>query len=291
MMERLIGNTPIVRLDSVDSRIFLKLEKNNPGGSVKDRPALFMILDAEKRGLLKNGIVEPTSGNMGIAIAMIGAKRGHRVILTMPETMSVERRKVLKMLGAELVLTPGDLGMKGAIEKAKEIAQETGAHMLQQFENPYNVYSHQFTTGPEILRQMDYQIDAFVAGVGTGGTISGVGRVLKTFFGDRVKVVAVEPAKSPVLSGGQPGKHAIQGIGAGFVPKILDRSVIDEVITVEDEEAYDMARYLAKKEGLLVGVSSGANVAAALKIAQKLGKDARVVTIAPDHAERYLSIL
>lgn len=269
----------------------MKLEKNNPGGSVKDRPALFMILDAEKRGLLKNGIVEPTSGNMGIAIAMIGAKRGHRVILTMPETMSVERRKVLKMLGAELVLTPGDLGMKGAIEKAKEIAQETGAHILQQFENPYNVYSHQFTTGPEILRQMDYQIDAFVAGVGTGGTISGVGRVLKTFFGDRVKVVAVEPAKSPVLSGGQPGKHAIQGIGAGFVPKILDRSVIDEVITIEDEEAYDMARYLAKKEGLLVGVSSGANVAAALKIAQKLGKDARVVTIAPDHAERYLSIL
>lgn len=279
-----------MNLSSVDSRIYLKLEKNNPGGSVKDRPALFMILDAEKRGLLKNGIVEPSSGNMGIAIAMIGVSRGYRVIITMPETMSVERRKVLEMIGAEVVLTPGELGMKGAVEKAIEISKETGAHMLNQFENPCNVYSHLFTTGPEILRQMKYEIDAFVAGVGTGGTISGVGRVLKTLFGDRVKVVAVEPARSPVLSGGQPGRHGIQGIGAGFVPKILDRSVIDEVVTVEDEEAIHMMKYLARKEGLLVGISSGANVAAALKVAKKMPKDAKIVTIAPDHAERYLSL-
>lgn len=290
-MEKLVGNTPIVNLSSVDSRIYLKLEKNNPGGSVKDRPALFMILDAEKKGLLKNGIVEPSSGNMGIAIAMIGASRGYRVIITMPETMSVERRKVLEMLGAEVILTPGELGMRGAVEKAIEISRETGAYMLNQFENPYNVYSHLLTTGPEILRQMKYEVDVFVAGVGTGGTISGVGKALKKFLGDRVKVVAVEPARSPVLSGGQPGRHGIQGIGAGFVPKILDRSIIDEVVTVEDEEALDMAKYLARKEGLLVGISSGANVAAALKVAQKMPKDAKIVTIAPDHAERYLSLL
>ena len=282
-----------MKLERIDPRIFLKLERNNPGGSVKDRPALFMILNAERRGFLKEGgvIVEPTSGNMGIALAMIGIYRGYRVILTMPESMSLERRKVLEMLGAELVLTPADKGMRGAIEEALRIKEELKAFMPNQFENPANVMSHIVTTGPELARQMDYRIDFFVAGVGTGGTITGVGRVLKKILND-VKVVAVEPAKSPVLSGGEPGKHGIQGIGPGFIPKILDLSIIDEIVTVTEEEALEGMKLLARKEGLFVGISSGANLWAALRIAEKIGrKDVRIVTVAPDHGERYISVL
>lgn len=293
MMEELIGRTPLVRLEKIDPRIFLKLEKNNPGGSVKDRPALFMILDAERKGLLKEGgvIVEPTSGNMGIALAMIGIYKGYRVILTMPESMSFERRKVLEILGAELVLTPSGRGMKGAIEKALEIKEELKAFMPNQFENPANVVSHIVTTGPEIASQMNYKIDFFVAGVGTGGTITGVGKVLKKML-NNVKIVAVEPAGSPVLSGGEPGKHGIQGIGPGFIPKILDLNLIDEIVTVTEEEAMEGMKLLAKKEGLFVGISSGANLWAALKIAERSGrKDVRIVTVAPDHGERYISIL
>ena len=293
VMEELIGRTPLVRLEKIDPRIFLKLEKNNPGGSVKDRSALFMILDAERKGLLKEGgvIVEPTSGNMGIALAMIGIYKGYRVILTMPESMSFERRKVLEILGAELVLTPSGRGMKGAIEKALEIKEELKAFMPNQFENPANVISHIVTTGPEIASQMNYKIDFFVAGVGTGGTITGVGKVLKKML-NNVKIVAVEPAGAPVLSGGEPGKHGIQGIGPGFIPKILDLNLIDEIVTVTEEEAMEGMKLLAKKEGLFVGISSGANLWAALKIAERSGrKDVRIVTVAPDHGERYISIL
>jgi len=294
-----LGNTPTVTLSKLiePGRVFVKLEKNNPAGSVKDRPAYFMIVDAEARGLLDptdpkcRTIVEPTSGNTGIALAMVGTAKGYRVMLTMPESMSVERRRVLEMLGAELVLTPADEGMKGAVERAKELVKELGAFMPDQFSNPTNVLSHESTTAPEILRQMSWQLDAFVAGVGTGGTISGVGTVLKRLFGDSVLVVAVEPSKSPVLSGGEPGKHSIQGIGAGFVPAIFRREVVDKILTVEDEEALATTRALAKYEGLLVGISSGANVAAAIEIAKELGPQARVVTIAPDHGERYLSVL
>jgi len=292
-MEELIGRTPLVRLEKIDPRIFLKLEKNNPGGSVKDRSALFMILDAERKGLLKEGgvIVEPTSGNMGIALAMIGIYKGYRVILTMPESMSFERRKVLEILGAELVLTPSGRGMKGAIEKALEIKEELKAFMPNQFENPANVISHIVTTGPEIASQMNYKIDFFVAGVGTGGTITGVGKVLKKML-NNVKIVAVEPAGAPVLSGGEPGKHGIQGIGPGFIPKILDLNLIDEIVTVTEEEAMEGMKLLAKKEGLFVGISSGANLWAALKIAERSGrKDVRIVTVAPDHGERYISVL
>lgn len=294
-----LGRTPIVTLSKLidPGRVFVKLEKNNPAGSVKDRPAYFMIAVAEAQGLLdaadpaRRTIVEPTSGNTGIALAMVGAAKGYRVILTMPESMSIERRKVLEMLGAELVLTPADEGMKGAIEKAKELVRELGAFMPDQFSNPANVLSHEATTAPEILNQMSWKLDAFVSGVGTGGTVSGVGTVLKRFFGSSVLVVAVEPSRSPVLSGGEPGKHAIQGIGAGFVPSIFRREVVDRIVTIDDEEAIETTRALAKHEGLLVGISSGANVAAALKIARELGEKARVVTVAPDHGERYLSLL
>ncbi|RKX46863.1 MAG: cysteine synthase A, partial [Thermotogae bacterium] len=249
-----LGNTPTVTLSKLiePGRVFVKLEKNNPAGSVKDRPAYFMIVDAEARGFLDptdpkcRTIVEPTSGNTGIALAMVGTAKGYRVMLTMPESMSVERRRVLEMLGAELVLTPADKGMKGAVERAKELVKELGAFMPDQFSNPTNVLSHESTTAPEILRQMSWQLDAFVAGVGTGGTISGVGTVLKRLFGDSVLVVAVEPSKSPVLSGGEPGKHSIQGIGAGFVPAIFRREVVDKILTVEDEEALATTRALAK---------------------------------------------
>ena len=272
--------------------MFVKIEKSNPWGSVKDRPALFMIEAAEKKGLIKNGIVvEPTSGNTGIALAAIGALKNFRVILTMPENVSQERIKLLKSYGAEVILTLAERGMSGAVEKANEIVQELGAYMPNQFENPYNVLAHELTTAHEILTHMNYRIDVFVAGVGTGGTISGVGRVLKRIYADKVKIVAVEPANSPVLSKGVSGKHRIQGIGAGFVPKILDLSVIDRIETVEDEEAFETMMFLMKREALPVGISSGANVAVAMRIARELPEDARVVTIAPDGFERYMSLI
>jgi cysteine synthase A len=290
-MLNLVGNTPMVRL-STEPRVFVKIEKSNPWGSVKDRPALFMIEAAEKKGLIKNGIVvEPTSGNTGIALAAIGALKNFRVILTMPENVSQERIKLLKSYGAEVILTLAERGMSGAVEKANEIVQELGAYMPNQFENPYNVLAHELTTAHEILTHMNYRIDVFVAGVGTGGTISGVGRVLKRIYADKVKIVAVEPANSPVLSKGVSGKHRIQGIGAGFVPKILDLSVIDRIETVEDEEAFETMMFLMKREALPVGISSGANVAVAMRIARELPEDARVVTIAPDGFERYMSLI
>lgn len=290
-MLNLVGNTPMVRL-TTEPRVFLKIEKNNPWGSVKDRPATFMIEAAEKKGLIKHGIVvEPTSGNTGIALAAIGVLKSFRVILTMPESVSQERVKLLKSYGAEVILTPAERGMSGAIEKANEIVDTLGAYMPNQFENPYNVLAHELTTAHEILSQMNYRIDAFVAGVGTGGTISGVGRVLKKIYKDRVKIVAVEPASSAVLSRGVSGKHRIQGIGAGFVPKILDLSVIDRIETVEDEEAFQTMMFLMKREALSVGISSGANVAVAMRIARELPEDARVVTIAPDGFERYMSLV
>lgn len=290
-MLNLVGNTPMVRLRT-EPRVFVKLERNNPWGSVKDRPALFMIEAAESRGSIKSKIiVEPTSGNTGIALAAIGILKGYRVVLTMPESVSPERVKFLKGYGAEVVLTPAELGMSGAMKRACELAEELGAYMPNQFENPYNALSHELTTAREILSQMDYKLDVFVAGVGTGGTISGVGRVLKKLYADRVKIVAVEPASSPVLSKGISGKHRIQGIGAGFVPKILDLSVIDRIETVEDEEAFQMMRFLMKKEALAVGISSGANVAVAIKLAKEFPADARIVTIAPDGLDKYLSLM
>lgn len=290
-LENMIGNSPIVKLRSLDKdgNIMLKIEKSNPGGSIKDRPVIYMIMAAEMSGKLKAGysIVEPTSGNTGIAIAMISRVRGYKVILTMPETASEERVRVMRALGAEVILTPADKGINGSREKAIEILENLGNCItLDQFSNPANPLSHELTTGPEILRQTNYGLDSFVYGTGTGGTITGVGRVLKA-FSKKIKLIAVEPEASPVLSKGIVGKHGIQGIGPGFVPDVLDLSLIDEVVTVTDEEAIEMMKWLHNREGLLVGISSGANVAAALKI-KKAGAD-RIVTIAPDHYERYLS--
>ncbi|WHH60730.1 cysteine synthase A [Petroclostridium sp. X23] len=291
----LIGQTPMVRLnrlvDEDSAEVLVKLEAFNPGSSVKDRIALNMITDAEEKGLLKPGsvIVEPTSGNTGIGLAMVGAAKGYKVILVMPDTMSMERRLLLKAYGAELVLTPGAEGMKGAIKKAEELVKENANYFIpQQFQNAANPAVHKKTTAVEILNQTDEKIDAFVAGVGTGGTLTGVGEVLKEKI-PSIKVVAVEPENSPVLSGGNPGPHKIQGIGAGFVPEVLNTSVIDEIIKVADEDAFATARKLASEEGMLVGISCGAAVNAALQIAKKLGKGKRVVVIAPDTGERYLS--
>jgi cysteine synthase A len=275
-------------------RVFVKLEKNNPAGSIKDRPAFFMIKHAEINNELnetQNIIVEPTSGNTGIALAAIGKSKGYRVILTMPESMSEERKKILKILGAELILTPAEQGMKGAISKAIEIVEKTKGFMPNQFANPANPYSHEVTTGPEIIKQMDYSMDVFVSGVGTGGTITGVAKALKKTFSDCVRIVAVEPANSPVLSGGNPGPHMIQGIGAGFIPDNLNMDLIDEVMQITDEEAINMTRELSKLEGLFVGISSGANIAAALKLATRFGKGRRIVTIAPDSGDKYMSLL
>ncbi len=291
----LIGNTPMVKLNKLvgdeDAAIYAKLEFFNPGSSVKDRIALSMIESAEKEGKLKPGsvIIEPTSGNTGIGLAMIAAAKGYKVILVMPETMSMERRKLLKAFGADLVLTEGVKGMRGAIDKAVEISKENPHYFMpQQFENPSNPEAHRNTTAREILDQMDRQFDMLVAGVGTGGSITGIGEVIKHEIQD-VKVVAVEPKNSPVLSGGQPGPHKIQGIGAGFVPKILNMDVIDEVIQVEDEVAMEFARKMAKDEGILVGISSGAAIYTAIQKAKALGKGKKIVVIIPSYGERYLS--
>ncbi|QQO10888.1 cysteine synthase A [Breznakiella homolactica] len=291
----LIGNTPLVYADTLNQgpgRVAVKLEYKNPLSSVKDRAALFMVNAAEEQGLLKPGgtIIEPTSGNTGIGLALIAANRGYKLVLTMPETMSMERRKLLEALGAELILTPGDKGMTGAIEKAEEYRKNhPGAYMPMQFSNPANPMAHEKTTGPEIWRDTDGKIDIFVAAVGTGGTVTGVGRFLKA-QNPNVRIVAVEPAESPVLSGGKAGPNKIQGIGAGFVPDNFDRSVIDEIVTVTWEEAGECARGMARKEGIFAGISSGANMKAALDLASKPeNKDKLIVTIACDTGERYLS--
>ncbi|MEW6217003.1 MAG: cysteine synthase A [Candidatus Bipolaricaulota bacterium] len=290
-----IGNTPLVRLGRIGqgtaSFILAKLEMRNPLGSVKDRIAWAMIRDAEERGVLKPGgtVIEPTSGNTGIGLAFVCAIRGYRLILTMPETMSEERRAVLAALGAELVLTPGEKAMPGAVRRAEALAGELGAFMPNQFENPANPRSHERTTAEEIWRDAGGRVDILVAGIGTGGTITGVGRFLKRHR-PGVRIVGVEPAASPVLSGGAVGRHRIQGIGAGFVPPILDRSVLDEIVTVTEDEAEVMTRRLASEEGILAGISSGAAVAAALRVVlrrEAVGKT--VVVILPDTGERYLS--
>ena len=296
----LVGNTPLMELSNYNkskglkARLIVKLESFNPAGSVKDRVALAMIEDAETSGLLKPGatIIEPTSGNTGIGLAFVAASKGYKLILTMPDTMSVERRNLLKALGAELVLTPGANGMKGAIARAEELKAATpGAVILQQFDNPANPAMHERTTGQEIWRDTEGHVDIFVAGVGTGGTVSGVGAALKK-HNPAVKVVAVEPTNSPVLSGGAPGAHKIQGIGAGFVPKNYNPAVVDEILQVTNDDAIRTGRELAQKEGLLVGISSGAAVSAATRLAllpENEGKT--IVALLPDTGERYLSTL
>ena len=297
-LPELIGNTPLLALDrlaahyGLAAELVAKLEYQNPLGSAKDRIGLAMIEAAEASGALSPGgtIIEPTSGNPGVGLAFAGAPGGYRVILTMPDSMSIERRRLLAALGAELVLTEGAKGMRGAIEKAEALREEIpGAIIPQQFENPANPAVHERTTGPEILRDTEGKVDVFVAGVGTGGTITGVGRVLKANC-PGVRIVAVEPEKSPVLSGGAPGPHGLMGIGAGFVPEILDTALIDEILTVSEEDAYAAARLAAKTEGLLAGISGGAALAAAVRVAarpENAGK--RVVVLLPDGGERYLS--
>ncbi|AEM73659.1 cysteine synthase A [Caldicellulosiruptor acetigenus] len=292
----LIGKTPLVRLNKLskeyDAEIVAKIEYFNPGGSVKDRIGLAMIEDAEKRGLINKDtvIIEPTSGNTGIALAMVCAVKGYKLILTMPETMTIERRKLLRAYGAEIVLTPGEKGMKGAIEKAFEIYNSTpNAFMPQQFENLSNPEIHKKTTALEIWNDTNGNVDIFVAGVGTGGTITGVGEVLKEKK-PSVKVVAVEPFDSAVLSGEKPRPHKIQGIGAGFVPKVLNTKIYDQIIKVKAEDAYEMSRYLAREEGILVGISSGAALYGALEVAKKQeNKKKMIVVLLPDTGERYLS--
>jgi cysteine synthase len=292
----LIGMTPLVRLNSIvesgAAEILAKPEYLNPGGSVKDRICLSMIEDAENKGLLKNGstIIEPTSGNTGIGLAMIAAAKGYKCILVMPETMSLERIYILRAYGAEVVLTAASEGMKGAINKATEIQRRASdSYMLQQFDNPANPEVHRRTTAREIWEATAGRIDAFVAGVGTGGTITGVGEVLKK-HNPAIKVVAVEPKDSAVLSGGKAGAHKIQGIGAGFIPKVLNRKVIDLIIQVSDEQAFNTSRQLARQEGLFAGISSGAAVWAALKVAKELGKGKTVAVVLPDTGERYFSM-
>lgn len=289
----LIGNTPVLRVNNMtdenDGEVFIKLEKFNPGLSIKDRAALGMIEKAEKDGILKSGsvIVEPTSGNTGIGIALVGKLKGYKVVIVMPETMSKERRDMIKAYGAELVLTEGKKGMKGAIEMAEKLVKEKGYFMPQQFENKANPQKHYETTAEEILRDVP-DIDVFVAGVGSGGTIVGVGRKLKELKPD-VKVVAVEPEKSPVLSGGNPGAHKIQGIGAGFVPRVYSKDIVDEIFEVSDEDSYKVAKEFATKEGVLIGISSGAALYAGIEIAKKLGRDKKIVVISPDGGEKYFS--
>lgn len=294
----LIGNTPLLELSNFNNKkavratIIAKLEYFNPGGSVKDRIALAMIENAEKQGILKPGslIIEPTSGNTGVGLALVAAAKGYQLTLTMPETMSIERRNLLKALGANIVLTPGAAGMQGAIDKAEALRNENpGSVILQQFENPANPATHKRTTAEEIWRDTDGQIDIFVAGVGTGGTISGTGARLKE-LNPNIRIVAVEPAGSPVLSGGKPGPHKLQGIGAGFIPKTYDAKVVDQVIPVENDDAIRTSRELAQTEGLLVGISAGAATFAATQLAaQPENKGKRIVVLLPDTGERYLS--
>ena len=289
----LVGQTPIVKLnrmvDENSAEVYLKLEYFNPGSSVKDRIGLAMIEAAEEQGLIKPGdtIIEPTSGNTGIGLAMIAAAKGYNAVFVMPETMSLERRNLLRAYGAELVLTPGPAGMKGAIAKAEELVKEHGYFLPQQFKNPANPEIHRKTTGKEIAEQMD-SLDAFVSGIGTGGTISGAGTVLRETF-PGIKIVAVEPTDSPVLSGGNPGPHKLQGLGAGFIPDTLNTDIYDQVVQINTEEAFEASRRAAREEGILGGISSGAAISAALKVAKELGKGKKVLAIIPDNGERYLS--
>ncbi len=295
----LIGRTPLLELknveqsEQIEATLVAKLESFNPGGSVKDRAALSMVEVAEKEGVLTSGgvIIEPTSGNTGVGLAWIASIKGYRLILTMPETMSIERQKLLKHLGAELVLTSGEKGMQGAIDKAKELNEEIqGSVILQQFDNTANPLAHETTTADEIWVDTVGKVDVLVACVGTGGTLCGTAKRLKT-YNPAIKIIAVEPEKSPVLSGGKAGLHKIQGIGAGFVPKNYDATLVDEVVTVSDEESFSMARRVAKEEGLLVGISSGAALSAAIKVAKRQeNKGKRVVVVLPDTGERYLSL-
>ena len=290
----LIGKTPSVRLNHIVSEdmaeVYVKLEYFNPTGSIKDRAAMQMVKEMALSGKLKKGdtIVEPTSGNTGIGIAMIGAAKGYKVVLTMPDTLSVERRRMLSAYGAELVLTDGTKGMNGAIEKAKELVEEKGYIMLSQFDNPANPLIHRLTTGQEILEDFA-NLDAFVAGIGTGGTISGVAEAIKDTM-PGVRIIGIEPNNSNVLNGGKAGPHKLQGIGAGFIPENLNRDLVDQVMEISAEEAFEMTRKLAQEEGLFVGISSGAAVEAALRVAKELGKGKRVLVIAPDGGSRYLSI-
>ncbi|MNN01996.1 MULTISPECIES: cysteine synthase A [Clostridium] len=290
----LVGNTPILKVNSLvdenSAEVYVKLEKFNLGGSVKDRAALGMIEKAEELGLIKAGdtLVEPTSGNTGIALALIGKLKGYKVVITMPETMSKERRDLLKAYGADLILTEGAKGMKGAIAKATELVEEFGYFMPQQFLNLANPEKHYATTAEEILKDLP-EINAFVSGVGTGGTITGVGKNIKSKKSD-VQIIAVEPAKSPVLAGGNPGPHKIQGIGAGFIPDIYDSSVVDEIISVTEEDSFKTAKEFAEKEGVLIGISAGGALYVALQVAKKLGKGKKVLTVAPDGGEKYISM-
>lgn len=293
-IEEMIGNTPMFKLDNIkedgEADIYVKIESFNPSGSIKDRPALYMIKDAEEKGLLKKDstIIEATSGNMGIGLSMIGASRGYKVILIMPETMSEERRKLIRAYGAEIILTPGSEGMEGSVRLAEKMAKDKGYFLADQFNNPANRKSHYMTTAVEILKQMDGEIHGFVAGVGTGGTISGIGRRLKEENKD-ILILAGEPEDSRVLIGEKAGPHKIQGIGANFIPDIYDENVIDRVISINAEEAFKYARLLGEKEGILAGISSGGNIAAAKILAKELGEGKKVVTVLPDTGERYLS--
>lgn len=287
----MIGNTPMIKLNNIgNSNLYVKLEKYNPAGSIKDRAVYYMVENLEKNGLLKKGdvLVEATSGNTGIALSMIGSLKGYKVIIVMPETMSVERRTLMKAYGAELILTDGSLGMKGSIEKMNKLLSENSNYIsLKQFDNEYNPLAHYETTGVEIYNQVK-DIDIFVCGVGTGGTISGVGKYLKE-QNPNIKVVAVEPEGSPVISKNKKGSHKIQGIGAGFIPKNYNENVVDEVMTITDEESYEGVRIMAQKEGILVGISSGANIYAALKLCE-MYPDKKIVTVAPDGIDKYMSM-